>query len=120
MNTAKILRAMAERLLTVPDKTFNMNNWMRETPCGTVCCVIGHCWDLIPGLEMAPLEDIPDSYVPIYKTEQGQTSAYYAIAHSLNISIDTTIRLFDPSSYASPNRHVVRERLLDYANGLCA
>lgn len=109
MGTADILDAMCDRVLHIPNERFDMRHWW----CGSVGCVIGHCWDLIPGLELCTMDRLDRKY-PVYEglMDIGAVSAALQITH------EETLWLFHSSYYAPTTKYHVIQRIRHFAKDL--
>lgn len=96
-----IINKMADRMEMVDQNQLTLSYWKREQDCGTVACIVGHCWDLIPGLTLA-ITSCEDGifYSPRAKGEDGVIAVYEA----LEITYQQALNLFFSMGYGGrPN-----------------
>lgn len=94
------LKKLAEYLLTVPEKEFNMRYFKKEN-CQTVACACGHACN-IPSFKRAGLHlELFYEYTneSIYSLMYKGDKDFDAAASFFGISIEESLELFDPDSY---------------------
>lgn len=102
------LKAIAEHILTVPDKQWNMQKWLSQERCGTIGCAIGHSINLpevkATGLKLVYSGDVFLGIARYYPTLSGSIEgptyvAFKEIADAFALDVETARHLFDPSYY---------------------
>jgi len=117
MNTDRLLR-LAAHLETVPESEFDMRTWAKQTPCGTVCCAVGHAASIPEfrdaGLSLMPVMDNPIRLVPFYDG----LSDWDATMRFFDLRYREACHLFDPTKYSEPlTPRAVAARLRMVAGG---
>lgn len=118
------LKAIANHILTIPDKEWNMNTWYRQWDadnCGTVGCAIGHSIDLpevkATGLKLELSSEVFYPYTGEPQENFAKYSDYNAfqvVADALAIDKDLCSELFDAAFYMplTPTQKIVSDRIL--------
>lgn len=113
-----ILKQMVERMKKIPDELLDMCTWK----CGTIGCVIGHCWDLIPGMKLEKRLNLmlEVTLVPVHYSDGKTSTSIEAAAAGLEISYTQARHLFSPSIHLVNNSRVaVIKRLEDFIANPC-
>jgi len=98
MDAEKLLK-MADFVETLPEETFDLSTWKRETDCGTVCCAIGWAAQkkLFRGLsfQFSETYGLEAAYSSGDKLECG----FAAVTQLFNITLETVLKIFINSAY---------------------
>ena len=97
------LRAIADYVQCIPDCSWNMTVWTKDTSCGTVGCAIGSTTHLAAvkatGLTLAGLPYAPKVLVPAH----GSNQRYEAIESAFGITWEQATDLFCHEMYPGGN-----------------